>query len=451
MIILAVLPVAIPSGDVEAVNGTLSKPESLEDLDPDVFTNFEPNQGSWMVGRYHTIRQHTKIPWNLTGHFLYFIEISNKGVEGFTDDWLSLSKFENVNDLTTLKRSVLFDAGYKNSIRFRVVDHYGNERTSTPVSIWIDDMRPEISMVSHGEDESFLVLEQRVEFLLRDEHSGIDNSTIEYRLTTFGPDKWGPWTRYHIEGDFKWKIISLKAELRRGDDNYIQVKVKDNVGNLRLSFPFKIMINTYPVIVVVKPTPGDHLTEGDEIIFDAGPTYDPDGDWLTISWYISDGDSEMAMGDSYRVSNILDAGEYIITVMAKDVHNNEARYHFRITVEPSIEYPPDLKTDTDLDGIPDWWEIQWQTGYLVWNSQEDPDHDGFTNLEEYGNSTNPYSPSPPPRDIHHNEESDRDQFKGWAYAIITLSAIIISMVEVSIFLAVRRRRKWHPLREIRSK
>jgi hypothetical protein len=45
--------------------------------------------------------------------------------------------------------------------------------------------------------------------------------------------------------------------------------------------------------------------------------------------------------------------------------------------------------DTDGDGLPDWWEIQYGFNPLVPNANEDPDQDGYTNLQEYFAGTNP--------------------------------------------------------------
>ena len=59
--------------------------------------------------------------------------------------------------------------------------------------------------------------------------------------------------------------------------------------------------------------------------------------------------------------------------------------------EPDVIYTPQysLNGDRDQDGIPDGWEIQNLTHPLVPDSQEDPDGDLYTNLEEFEGDTNP--------------------------------------------------------------
>jgi len=50
----------------------------------------------------------------------------------------------------------------------------------------------------------------------------------------------------------------------------------------------------------------------------------------------------------------------------------------------------DLTTDTDIDGIPDFWEIEQNLSRTNQDSDLDPDGDGLNNLGEYSYGSNPY-------------------------------------------------------------
>jgi len=129
------------------------------------------------------------------------------------------------------------------------------------------------------------------------------------------------------------------------------------------------------------------------------------------------------------------AGEYTITVIAKDEVNNQVQYTFTITVESWYHQHPDLTTDTDGDGMPDWWEQKFQLDHTVKNAQEDPDGDGFPNWQEYQNNTNPsnsLSHTGPPIITHRrNKESywyDNPLF--WIVASTLTLMVVICMVFV---------------------
>ena len=62
------------------------------------------------------------------------------------------------------------------------------------------------------------------------------------------------------------------------------------------------------------------------------------------------------------------------------------------TDDANDDFPNDpcADTDTDSDGMPDEWELRFNPKKdLSFRSNEDLDVDGYTNIEEYLNQTNP--------------------------------------------------------------
>ena len=53
--------------------------------------------------------------------------------------------------------------------------------------------------------------------------------------------------------------------------------------------------------------------------------------------------------------------------------------------------------DTDNDGMPDEWEQRYFGSITAAVVNQDPDNDGYTNIEEYLNGTNPIPVGPPPK------------------------------------------------------
>lgn len=58
--------------------------------------------------------------------------------------------------------------------------------------------------------------------------------------------------------------------------------------------------------------------------------------------------------------------------------------------------PNCIDTDDDNDGMPDTWETEYGFNPLVNNANEDPDEDGFTNIQEYKRETDPNDPDSHP-------------------------------------------------------
>ncbi|MFW3145501.1 MAG: Ig-like domain-containing protein, partial [Thermoplasmatota archaeon] len=410
------------------------------DLTQVYFTDFYPATGRWI----NTLRPTCSILVHddLTGvdplSIEYEVTTSSAGSAGFTNEWSSILESYAPGEELRIVVSGWFKNGKDNWIRFRAKDVAGNPyMESDAYNVWVDAKAPTFKLVSQTEDEYLLDTLQEVRIQIEDEQAGVDASSIEYRLTTQGLTKWSQWMPYKDAQDGLKPTITIREHFRRGDQNYIQVRAKDLAGNpVAVSKAFNIKINTFPQIIVISPSSGDELYTDMDILFDASPSFDPDGDRITISWWISSDQGQVSLGDSQQIkANINEPGEYTITVVAKDRMNNEVQYFFTIVVNDPEEPEDDILIDTDADGMPDIWEERWKLNPQQKDATEDPDLDLFTNIEEYQNNTNPRNPDshPPIRDVTADGDEklslfSQDAWPLWVLVLLLVVAIVMTML-----------------------
>ncbi|RLF78082.1 hypothetical protein DRN38_07640, partial [Thermococci archaeon] len=87
---------------------------------------------------------------------------------------------------------------------------------------------------------------------------------------------------------------------------------------------------------------------------------------------------------SNNTANLSMLGLYVFNIYAIDTYGNH-----RVSLPKTFWVTYDVN-DTDSDGMPDKWEIDYNLDPTDPNdASSDPDNDGYTNLEEYLNGTNP--------------------------------------------------------------
>jgi hypothetical protein len=162
----------------------------------------------------------------------------------------------------------------------------------------------------------------------------------------------------------------------------------------------------------------DELQDNDTVLFE--PYYDPTGrltdtDDLPNSW-------ELKYGlDIY--SNNADEDQ------DDDGLTNHEEYLFSVN-ETGWDLDP-TSNDTDGDGMDDKWEIDHGLKPCKNDSRADIDHDGYTNLEEYFNGTDPEVPDPKDNDDD-SYSSKEGPFPLFFIAWITILVVIVLVLYIIV-------------------
>ena len=420
------------------------------DLSEIEFADFYPQSGEWLTNQRPTCS--VLINDTLTGVDPLTLEyqVSNTGEQDLNKEetWKQIQESYAPDNTLRVVVVAWFTNGQDNYIWFRAKDLAGNGyTTSDKYNVWVDAEGPRYKMISPTTDyQPSRTVDVSLE--ITDPQSGVDASTIEYRYSTQGVGKFTPWKPYKEGEDGKTVIVRITETFRRGDNNFIQVRGKDLAGNpLTTSEPFRIYVNTVPDIEILSPSQSDIIYENQRIIFDATPSYDPDGDEPTIWWYSSlDNMKEPFSKSAYAESKEFYVGEHTITVIAEDDDGEQAQLTFTINVRKE-EQGPIEGLDTDGDGLPDSWEQRYSTDHRAKDESDDPDLDGFTNMQEYENGTHPMNElSHPPIESAIEEDEFGNIFDNWLLWLL----LAVLLIVILITMLVTKARKDKAVKRIRT-
>ena len=195
-------------------------------------------------------------------------------------EWLSVDSFED----GTAVKTIAFEEGKDNYMKWQASDRVGNGPIeSDSINIWVDSKPVEFYDLLPVDVENSLTPTCSV--CVRDAASGVDVSDVWVRQSTDAGSTWTDWdpaAHSLIDGGY---LLSFVASFKEGDDNRIEWKGKDIVGNNNTTDPHTVIINTSLVIPpeVKLISPMDSATVGLE---------------PTLRWELSKGN---ATGMKYRL------------------------------------------------------------------------------------------------------------------------------------------------------
>lgn len=162
-------------------------------------------------------------------------------------------------------------------------------------------------------------------------------------------------------------------------------------------------------VAIISPM-SEIIWNGSQLQLDGSESYDDDGTIDTYVWAVDhDGEVLPLFGETPRY-RFMTTGLYMITLTVTDDNGTEGMDFTAVYVV----------LDSDLDGIPDWWEMKFLNG-LSETASSDPDGDGYSNLEEFAQDTDPLVADPVEGLIEQN----------WRWVLFGGTAAIIVVIIVS--------------------
>jgi len=234
----------------------------------------------------------------------------------------------------------------------------------------LDNDPPEVEFIK-SPTESITGDEVTIEVQIED-NIGIDYAEIVWKFGTDGIEQKAEMKQ--DSGHYKYEIV---IPLDSTKSLYYWINTSD-VSGLYFSTSERIITVIDGIFPWIKPVMVPTVTVGDSvnITIEASDNIGIEA----ISWV---GTPFPAVGN--RLSGIVEeTGTYKIYLSVYDAAGNQYGISFTLKVIPKRG-----PYDSDLDGMLDEWEIQYQTDPLVKDARQDPDSDDLTNLEEYHLGTDP--------------------------------------------------------------
>jgi hypothetical protein len=267
---------------------------------------------------------------------------SDEGWSEWSEVGMTGSSFDNRFSI-----KVLLPDGTENHIQFQGWDVAGNGPTSAgPFRIVVDTEGPLFLNITPGPDEKQGDTNTMVTVEMHDNISGLDPSRVQFRYGTHGNESLGEWTAMLVRNESGLFVGDVALAFAKGNDNVIQFRATDLVGNVGQTDVRSIWINSNPIALITHPVKGQGYPESNRILLSANGTSDLDSDELDFSWFLNGSDEPIAFGIVTYV--VLAPGHYNITLVVADDMGAEDMTVVGFMVEPP---PPPPRVEANDDDV----------------------------------------------------------------------------------------------------
>ena len=211
---------------------------------------------------------------------------------GSTSQWNTVNIINGENRVTARFNPHL-DEKFRGFVQAKATDVFGNEATSPRYPLNVDMIPPVIELQSPG--NHIFVESGESEFSVRAKDpggSGVLGDSMEIKIESAGATFSSKWLPFGTGGEGSDLTISDHVNLGLGS-YIVQFRVMDLVGNLGMSDPINITVQTLPddnppIPVIASPLNDSSFRLGEPILFDATGTSD-DGlgefDEIHLTWH----------------------------------------------------------------------------------------------------------------------------------------------------------------------
>lgn len=219
-------------------------------------------------------------------------------------------------------------------------------------SLDLDGLGPKIDITkpAPGKTQSDSEFTWNITVTDRPVSAGVDvnGSTVKFRIWT-SESNWTEWMDASSKPDARSIFFSGTAVGISGTGStLIQFMAEDVLGNVNVTSPYTVSINTPPTLNISEVLSGLEIVNNRSIELDGSKyVYDPDGDTINYKWYLDDSEALSTLADFRKPLFDVEPGEHTITLEASDGHE-EVSDSFTFTV---LEAPDESDQKTWIEDL----------------------------------------------------------------------------------------------------